>query len=172
MSNSFWPHGLQWARLLCPWGFPGKNTGVGCRFLLQGIFSTQRSNLCLLHWQVDSFTWTTIFPALPTPETFSKIRQYLATNIYLLRVRNAKLDHFTQQDPSLPTFITSWGEDLNIPLEQAKNPNNPLWVYTVWIWEAQLTFLDVTLLLYKVRVGSPRYLPVLNYIIPRSYKWI
>ena len=26
--------------LLCPWDFPGKNTGVGCRFLLQGIFTT------------------------------------------------------------------------------------------------------------------------------------
>ena len=35
-------------RLLCPWDFPGKNTGVGCHFLLQGIFPTQRSNLCLL----------------------------------------------------------------------------------------------------------------------------
>ena len=36
---------------------PGKNTGVGCHFLLQGIFLTQGSNphlLCLLHWQVDS----------------------------------------------------------------------------------------------------------------------
>ena len=37
--------------------FPGKNTGVGCHFLLQWIFSTQGSNLCLLHllhWQADS----------------------------------------------------------------------------------------------------------------------
>ena len=32
-------------------GFPGKDTGVGCHFLLQGIFLTQRSNLSLLHWQ-------------------------------------------------------------------------------------------------------------------------
>ena len=31
-----------------PWDFPGKNTGVGCCFLLQGIFLTQRSNLGLL----------------------------------------------------------------------------------------------------------------------------
>ena len=42
-------HGLQPARLLCPWDFPGKNTGVGCHFLLQGIFPTQRSNTGLLH---------------------------------------------------------------------------------------------------------------------------
>ena len=27
------------ARLLCPWASPGKNAGVGCHFLLQGIFS-------------------------------------------------------------------------------------------------------------------------------------
>ena len=51
------PLGLQPARLLCPWDSPGKNTGVGCRALLQGTFPTQGSNphlLCLLHWQVDS----------------------------------------------------------------------------------------------------------------------
>ena len=39
------------------WNFPGKNTRVGCHFLLQGIFLTQGLNphlLCLLHWQVDS----------------------------------------------------------------------------------------------------------------------
>ena len=34
-------------RLLRPWDFLGKNTGVGCHFLLQGIFLTQRSNLGL-----------------------------------------------------------------------------------------------------------------------------
>ena len=36
-------------RLLCPWNFPGKNTGVSCHFLLQGIFPTQGSNPGLLH---------------------------------------------------------------------------------------------------------------------------
>ena len=33
----------------CPWNFPGKNTRVGCHFLLQGIFPTQGSNPALLH---------------------------------------------------------------------------------------------------------------------------
>ena len=57
VSDSLWPRGLQPARLLCPWDFPGKNTRVGYRFLLQGIFLTQGLNpclLCLLHCQVDS----------------------------------------------------------------------------------------------------------------------
>ena len=31
------PHGLQPARLLCPWDFQGKKTGVGWHFLLQGV---------------------------------------------------------------------------------------------------------------------------------------
>ena len=43
--------------ILCPWDFPGRDTGVGCYFLLQEIFLTQGGNLCLLwllHWQADS----------------------------------------------------------------------------------------------------------------------
>ena len=39
-----WPHGLWPTGLLCPWDFPGKNSGVGCQFLLQGIFPTQGLN--------------------------------------------------------------------------------------------------------------------------------
>ena len=45
------------AKLLCPWDSAGKNTGVGCHALLQGIFPVQGSNshfLHLLHWQVGS----------------------------------------------------------------------------------------------------------------------
>ena len=34
--------------------FLGKNTGMGCHFLLQGVFLTQGLNSCLLHWQVGS----------------------------------------------------------------------------------------------------------------------
>ena len=50
LSPTLWdPHGLQPMRLLCPWDSPGKNTGVGCHFLLQGIFQIQGSNLGLLH---------------------------------------------------------------------------------------------------------------------------
>ena len=45
------------AALLCPWDSPGKNTGVGCHALLQGIFPTQGLEphlFSLLHWQVGS----------------------------------------------------------------------------------------------------------------------
>ena len=48
VSCSLWPHRLWPVRLLCPWNSPGKNTGMGCHFLLQGLFLIQGSNLCLL----------------------------------------------------------------------------------------------------------------------------
>ena len=44
VPDSLQPLGLQPARLLCPWDFPGQDTGFGCHFLLQGIFLTQGSN--------------------------------------------------------------------------------------------------------------------------------
>ena len=52
--NILQTRGLEPARLLCPRGFPGKNTGVGCLFPLQEIFPIQGLNPCLLYWQVDS----------------------------------------------------------------------------------------------------------------------
>jgi len=44
MSNSFVTPRTVAPRLISPWDFPGKNTGVGFHFLLQGIFLTQGSN--------------------------------------------------------------------------------------------------------------------------------
>ena len=57
VSNSLQSQGLYPTRLLCPWDYPSKSTGVGCHFLLQKIFLTQGSKpclLCLLHLQIDS----------------------------------------------------------------------------------------------------------------------
>ena len=60
-------------RLLCPWDSPGKNTGVGCQALFQGIFPTQGSNLyllCLLHWQVSSL------PLAPPGKPWRHVRRH------------------------------------------------------------------------------------------------
>ena len=54
MSDALGHNGLQPTWFLSPWNFPGKNTEVGCHFLLQGNFLTQGLNLYLLHWQADS----------------------------------------------------------------------------------------------------------------------
>ena len=49
LSKSLWPYGLLPVRLLSPWDSLGKNTGVSCWALIQGIFPTKASNLSLLH---------------------------------------------------------------------------------------------------------------------------
>ena len=43
------PHGILPTRFLWPWNSKGKNIGMGCHSLLQGIFLTQRSNPGILH---------------------------------------------------------------------------------------------------------------------------
>ena len=47
------------SRLLCPWYFSGKNTGMGCHFLLQGIFPTQESSPHYLHCRQILYCWAT-----------------------------------------------------------------------------------------------------------------
>ena len=57
MSDSLWPYVLYPSKLLSPWDAPGKNTGVSCHALLQGIFLTHGLNsglLYLLHSQEGS----------------------------------------------------------------------------------------------------------------------
>ena len=42
VSDSSWSHGLQPTRLLRPWDFPGKSTGVGCHCLLLGYSLSEK----------------------------------------------------------------------------------------------------------------------------------
>ena len=65
--------------------FPGKNTRVGCHFLLQGIFSIQGSSPCLLHWQMDSLPLTHLgSPYIHThTHTHTHTHIYIYINIYL-----------------------------------------------------------------------------------------
>ena len=64
MSNSLRPHGLYIAyQASPPWNSPDKNTGVGCHFLLLGIFPTLVGN------QADSF-----FTVCPTREAHIKFK--------------------------------------------------------------------------------------------------
>ena len=61
-KHAMQPCGLWPTRLLCPWDSPGKDTGVGCRALLQGISPTQETNpglLCLLHRRRTLYCWAT-----------------------------------------------------------------------------------------------------------------
>ena len=60
MSDSVRPHRRKPTRLLCPWDFPGKNTGVGCHFLLQCV-----KVKLLSHVQLLATPWTVAYQAPP-----------------------------------------------------------------------------------------------------------
>ena len=90
MSNSLQPHELQPTRLLCSWNYPSKNTGVGCHFLLQGIYLTQGLNLSLLWLPALAggfFTteppgksyFTSVF-SLPEDQLFKSFDQVISPN--------------------------------------------------------------------------------------------
>ena len=66
MSDSVRPHRWQPTRLRCPWDSPGKNTGVGCHFLLQCMKVKNKSEvaqLCLTLGQPTRFPCPWIFQA-------------------------------------------------------------------------------------------------------------
>ena len=89
VSNSVWPCGRSPARLLCPWDSQGKNTGVGCHFLLQRIFLTQGSNPCLLwlwHCRCILYCWASLPTISPgrCKDCREWVQPYLSRN-YLLQ---------------------------------------------------------------------------------------
>ena len=84
--------------LLCPWDFPGKNTGVGFHVLLQGIFPTQRLHpclFCLLHWQAGSL------PLAPLPSNYTP-REQLKRNENICPHKSVQLLSHVQ------LFATPW----------------------------------------------------------------
>ena len=85
VSHSLQPHGLKPTRLLCPWNSPGKNTGVGSHFLLQGIFPTQGLKphlFCLLHCRqiLDRLSHQESPRAIPT---LPGLRFFICSSTYL-----------------------------------------------------------------------------------------
>ena len=55
LSDSYWPHGLQPTRLLCPWDFPGKSTGVGCHCLLRQLLLVVDKEVQMLNQRKDAY---------------------------------------------------------------------------------------------------------------------
>ena len=121
-SDSLQPHRLQPARLLYPWNSPGKNTRVGCHFLLQRIFPTQGSNPHLLHWQADSLPLSHLGSPqlniqsckkqlsfmLPTPSTDLTVAHYKGLSaVHPIVFRNLSVLCLLHL-PWLPYLFFSW----------------------------------------------------------------
>ena len=151
MFGSLWLHGLQPARLLCPWDSPGKNTGRGCHFPLQEIFQAQGSNpslLCLLHWQVGSLPLSHLGIPIVTHEALENLHQ---------------LSYAHSSPPGLP--CCRWCDLIAVP--------GTLWIFTLAVPSAWNTFpLDICIINSP---NSSKFLlthPFLNEATPPScIKW-
>ena len=102
MLDSSPPHELWPARVLCPWNFPGKNTGVGSRFLLQGIF---RNGACISCIAGGFFTnWATS----RAPAIFSALRLSASKNLILeqcqIQIALFKKQWIDRAEKQMPIF--------------------------------------------------------------------
>ena len=93
VSDSLQPLGLKPTGLLCPWNSPGNKTGVGCHFLLQGIFPTQGWNHHLFISCIDNGVLPLAQPGKPSVQ-FSSIQ-------LLSRVRLFATPWIAAHQPSL-----------------------------------------------------------------------
>ena len=163
MSNSLQPHGLWPIRFLCPWDYPGRNTGVGSHSLLQGIFLTQGLNshlVHLLHWQVSSL------PLTPPGKPFilNTLRQKETRNSYMdvdifcwMLVVTWAINNISEVKAY--NALASLGADIHSSvlfrlhlgdISQQNNPKNCLWVNVPYTFRV----LSIKLFIHRV-IMSP-----------------
>ena len=137
MSDSVRPHRRQPTRLLHPWDSPGKNTGVGCHFLLQCIKVKSESEV------------TQLCPTLCDPVDYSLPGSSIH-GIFQARVLEwGAIAHNSNQFSSLPSFPTAksyspaavllsperqWAYNLSSVLERGAEPSATERVYTSYVW--------------------------------------
>ena len=115
MLSRVWLFVTPWTvatRLLHPWNFPGKSKGVGCHFLLQGIFLTQGSNpgilncrqilYCLSH---QGITTTTIIALIKKWLTFTSVQ--FSHSVVSDSLQPSGLQHTRLPCPSPTTWVYS-----------------------------------------------------------------
>ena len=107
MSDSQQPHGLQPTRLLCPWDFPGKSTGVGCHCLLQ-LNGTDTGKSTYLLKCICS-------PQINTHSTLTMINEHvLDEEAYELPTGMFPASCFSSHANKVSSLLSPWGHILCI----------------------------------------------------------
>ena len=117
MSDSVRPHGWQPTRLPCPWDSPGKNTGVGCHFLLQ---CTKVKVKSLSHVQLSAIPWTAASQA-PLSMGFARQEYWSGVPLPSPSILYSAL-LFTsplRKSTFSPVLSTPINDDMDSPLSQA-----------------------------------------------------
>ena len=96
VSDSLQPHGHEPTRLLCPWDSPGKNTGMGCHVLLQGILPDLGMNPHLLFLSVLAGRFFTTSATWEAPqENTWPISKQVSPDSYSLHTGHKSRHRFT-----------------------------------------------------------------------------
>ena len=148
VSDSATPWTVAYLR---PWNFPGKSTGVGCLFLLQGIFPTQGLNPGLPHCRQTFYRLSYLGSPLYIytyiiTYTYAHIHTYIYTYIIYIYVcfphsSVGKESACSAGDASLiPRSGISTGKGLGYPLKYswaslvAQLVENPTAMQETWVW--------------------------------------
>ena len=107
VSDSVRPHRWQPNRLLCPWDSPGKNTGVGCYFLLQCMkvkSESEVAQLCLT-LRLLATPWTAAYQA---PSSMGFSRQKYWTEVPFPSPIHESESEVAHLCPTLRLLATPW----------------------------------------------------------------
>ena len=122
---TLWPHRLQPTRLHCLWDYPGKNTGVGCHLLLQGIFPAQGLNMHIPSSPGPEGGFFTTTPRKPTIEPVCICVLYLSLMSDSLQLHGlqptrlsmefSRQEHWSRLPFPLPSRLRDWTSSLASP---------------------------------------------------------
>ena len=104
----------------CPWNFPGKNTRVGCVFLLLlGIFLTQESNPCLFPVLTGRFFTTELSGEPKKPLCSPKIMKNFKVQFYLLDTSDSEKSEWP--DCMRNNWCADWSQKTGTIFQPGKN---------------------------------------------------
>ena len=117
MSNPVWPHRWQPTRLPHPWDSPGKNTGVGCHFLLQCMKVKSESEVAS-HVRLLVTPWTAAYQAPPSMG-FSRQKSTGVGCHWLLRSSSYLLLNSIPSFQNFPSWLCSLWCCLPLPSQHS-----------------------------------------------------
>ena len=160
MSDSLQPHGLQPTRLLHPWDFPGKSTGVDCYFCLLEISPAQELNLGLPHCR-QTLYHLSHQGSLGTAKCTAKGKCLYICMYACMHVCVATHGSVTQLYPTLcdPMDCSPWKRESSRKISTSALLTTPksltVWVTTNWKILKEMGILDhLTCLLKNLYAGQ------------------